>query len=186
MTQVCFADLISGQRRIALVNLRHRPILVTFFLLTCVATYACAPSGDSHLADDQPMAAASYGWIKVIDHAPFPGSYNFPLFNIRNKLWAFHGQGNWYSEDGKNWTKAELPPLGLRTGFQQYVQLNDAVYALGTSEGNYLNLSIGSRIARTSSDLKRWEVVAEQSELPARVFYGAISLRQENMAAGRF
>jgi hypothetical protein len=95
------------------------------------------------------------------------------MFNIRNKLWTFCGEGNWHSEDGKNWTKAELPALGLRTGYQQYVQFNDAIYALGTMEGNYLDLKVGSRINRTSSDLKRWEVIAEQSELPARVFYGA-------------
>jgi len=169
-----------------LLNHHNHSILVTFFFLISLATYACAPSADSHLANDQPTAAANYGWTKVIDHAPFPGSYNFPLFNIRNKLWAFHSQGNWYSADGKTWTKAELPPLGLRTGFQQYVQFNDAVYALGTSEGNYLNLSIGSHIAKTSSDLKRWEVVAEQSELPARVFYGAAVFDRKIWLLGGF
>jgi len=169
-----------------LLNHHNHSILVTFFFLISLATYACAPSADSHLANDQPTAAANYGWTKVTDHAPFPGSYNFPLFNIRNKLWAFHSQGNWYSADGKTWTKAELPPLGLRTGFQQYVQFNDAVYALGTSEGNYLNLSIGSHIAKTSSDLKRWEVVAEQSELPARVFYGAAVFDRKIWLLGGF
>ncbi len=169
-----------------MLNHHNHSILVTFFFLISLATYACAPSADSHLANDQPTAAANYGWTKVIDHAPFPGSYNFPLFNIRNKLWAFHSQGNWYSADGKTWTKAELPPLGLRTGFQQYVQFNDAVYALGTSEGNYLNLSIGSHIAKTSSDLKRWEVVAEQSELPARVFYGAAVFDRKIWLLGGF
>ncbi len=142
--------------------------MVSVFLFVSLTTGACAPSADSHLANERPADATNDGWIKVTEHAPFPGSYNFPLFNIRNKLWAFHSDGNWYSADGKSWTKAELPPLGLRTGFQQYVQLNDAVYALGTSEGDYLHLSIGSRIARTSSDLKRWEVIAEQSAIVFR------------------
>jgi len=169
-----------------LVTFQHHSILVTLFISISLTTNGCGPSADSHPANYQPMAGANYGWTKVTDHASFPGSYNFPLFNIRNKLWAFHSQGNWFSADGKSWTKAELPPLGLRTGFQQYVQLNDAVYALGTSEGNYLNLSIGSRIARTSSDLKRWEVVAEQSELPARVFYGAVVFDQKIWLLGGF
>ena len=53
------------------------------------------------------------------------------------------------------------------------MQFNDAIYALGTMEGDYRNLKVGSRIMKTSSDLKQWEVVAAQSELPARVFYGA-------------
>ncbi|HZE72625.1 MAG TPA: kelch repeat-containing protein [Pyrinomonadaceae bacterium] len=169
-----------------MLSLQHHSILVSFFLFVSLTTGACARSADSHLTNDQPIADSNYHWIKVTEHAPFPGSYNFPLFNIRNKLWAFHSQGNWYSADGKSWTKAELPPLGLRTGFQQYVQLNDAIYALGTSEGNYLDLSIGSRIARTSSDLKRWEVVAEQSELPARVFYGAVVFNQKIWLLGGF
>src|SRR5262249_49876708 len=69
------------------------------------------------------------------------------------------------------WTKSQLPPLGLRTGYQQYVQFNDSIYALGTMEGNYLNLKLGSRIVRTTN-FQTWETVAEKSELPARVFYG--------------
>ena len=169
-----------------MLNLRHHSILVTLFLFMFLTTSACAPSADSHLANHYQIGATNYSWTKVTDHAPFPGSYNFPLFNIRSKLWAFHSQGNWYSEDGKSWTKAELPALGLRTGFQQYVQLNEAIYALGTSEGDYLHLSIGSRIAKTSSDLKQWEVIAEQSELPARVFYGAVVFDKKIWLLGGF
>ena len=169
-----------------MLNFQHHSILVTFFLLISLATAACTPAADSHLANHQALAATNSGWTKVTEHAPFPGSYNFPLFNIRNKLWAFHSQGNWYSEDGKSWTKAELPALGLRTGFQQYVQLNDAIYALGTSEGDYLHLSIGSRIAKTSSDLKRWKIIAEQSGLPGRVFYGAIVFDRKIWLVGGF
>ncbi len=167
-------------------NFQHHPVLVSFFLLISIASAACAPSADSHIENDQPIVDSNYHWTKVTDNAPFPGSYNFPLFNLRNKLWAFHSQGNWYSEDGKSWIKAELPPLGLRTGFQQYVQLNDAIYALGTSEGDYLHLSTGSRIARTSSDLKRWEVIAEQSGLPPRVFYGAVVFDKKIWLVGGF
>ena len=169
-----------------MLNFQHHSILVTLFLFMSLTTGACAPSPDSHLANHQPIAATNYGWTKVTDHAPFPGSYNFPLFNMRNKLWALHSQGNWYSADGRSWTKAELPPLGLRTAFQQYVQLNDAIYALGTTEGDYLHLSIGSRIAKTSNDLKQWEVIAEQSELPARVFYGAVVFDKKIWLLGGF
>ncbi|MFL6208401.1 MAG: kelch repeat-containing protein [Pyrinomonadaceae bacterium] len=169
-----------------MLNFQNHSIPVTLFLFMSFMTGACAPSADSHFANHQPIAATIYGWTKVTEHAPFPGSYNFPLFNLRNKLWAFHSQGNWYSEDGKSWTKAELPPLGLRTGFQQYVQLNDAIYALGTSAGDYLNLTVGARIAKTSSDLKQWEVIAAHSELPARVFYGAVVFDKKIWLLGGF
>jgi hypothetical protein len=109
----------------------------------------------------------------VTDRAPFPGAYNFPMFNLRNQLWVFHPEGNWFSIDGQTWTKAQLPALGHRIGYRQYLQFIDAIYALGTMTGNYLDLKVGSRIERTSSDLTKWEVIAETSELPARVFYGA-------------
>jgi hypothetical protein len=47
------------------------------------------------------------------------------------------------------------------------------VYALGTMQGNYLDLHLTTRIARTP-DLKHWEIVADESNLPSRVFYGAV------------
>jgi len=153
-----------------MLRLRRKLIVAILLWSSLVVANACGARVES----SPPTAAEkNYNWTKVTEHAPFPEAYNFPMFNIRNKLWVFSGQGNWYSEDGKTWTKAELPAYGLRTGYQQYVQFSDAIFALGTMEGNYLNLKVGSRIAKTGSDLKKWEVIADQSELPARVFYGA-------------
>src|SRR5947199_2591357 len=174
--------LMSSTIRLVELNSRggfkmHRQgksIGLNLILLTFVAAHGCArtitskPPGDSSRE-----ASAVYAWTKVIEHAGFPEAYNFPIFNFRNMLWVFHTQGNWFSKDGKSWTKAELPALGLRTGYQQYVQFNDALYALGTMEGDYQNLKVGSRIMKTSSDLKQWEVVAAQTELAARDFYEA-------------
>ncbi len=120
----------------------------------------------------QRASASQYSWTKVTDSAAFPGAYNFPVFVVRNQMWAFHPQGNWFSTDGKIWTKSELPLSGLNSGYQKYVQLGDAVFALGTMTGDYTNMRLSSRIVKTV-DFKRWETVAEQSELPARVFYGA-------------
>ena len=142
---------------------------LSLILLTAVATPACGLKS-AHSAVDN---SSNYVWVKVTDHAGFPESYNFPMFNLRNQLWVFHSQGNWLSPDGKTWTKAELPALGLRTAYQQYIQFKDAIYALGTMEGDYQNLRVGSRVMKTSADLKRWELVAPKSQLPARVFYGA-------------
>ena len=151
-----------------------KSIGLNLILLAFVAAHGCARTTTSEPPGDSSREpSAVYAWTKVTDHAGFPEAYNFPIFNFRNTLWVFHSQGNWFSKDGKSWTKAELPALGLRTGYQQYVQFNDAIYALGTMEGDYRNLKVGSRIMKTSSDLKQWEVVAAQSELPARVFYGA-------------
>src|SRR5262249_53338110 len=129
---------------------------------------------------------STYTWTRVSDQAGFPGSYNFPIFSIKGKIWAFHNQGNWDSEDeGKSWNKAALPPLGLNTGYQQYLQFKDSIYALGAMRGNYLNLKLDSRITRTT-DMKTWEVVAQKSELPPRVFYGATVFKGQMWLVGGF
>src|SRR5215472_14605518 len=122
-------------------------------------------------AEQRPLE--SYTWKRLAEHAGFPGSYNFPIFTIGNKLWAFHDQGNWFSEDGAKWVRADLPKLDFNSGYQQYVLFNGAIFALGSKEGNYLNLKLGTRIARTSFDFKKWDVIAQASSLPPRVFYGA-------------
>jgi hypothetical protein len=129
--------------------------------------------------------AGRYAWTTVTEQASFPGAYNFPVFAVRDEMWAFHGQGNWRSKDGKVWTKSELPSSGLNSGYQKYVQFKESVYALGTMEGNYLNMRLTSRIARTS-DFNKWQVVAEESELPRRVFYGALVFKDKIWLMGGF
>src|SRR5262249_7460347 len=114
----------------------------------------------------------AYTWKKVTEHAGFPGSYNFPIFAVGNKLWAFHDQGNWFTEDGTKWIQADLPKLDFNSGYQPYVLFKGAIFALGSKEGNYLNLELGTRIAKTSPDFKKWDVIAETSSVPPRVFYG--------------
>ena len=149
---------------------RRIAIGLSLILLVSVATSACGLKTAGKLTGETP---ADYVWVKVTDHAAFPESYNFPMFNVSNQLWVFHPEGNWFSADGRSWTKAELPALGLRTAYQQYIHFKDAIYALGAMEGNYQNLKVGSRMMKTSNDLKRWELLAAKSELPARVFCGA-------------
>jgi len=119
------------------------------------------------------FAQTNYQWVAETNAADFDGAYNFPAFVVRGQVWAFHPRGTWSSRDGRAWTRSPLPSSGLNSGYQKYVAFNDAVYALGTMTGNYLDLHLTSRIARTR-DLQRWDVVATQSELPARVFYGAV------------
>jgi hypothetical protein len=119
------------------------------------------------------LARAEYVWSTETASAAFDGAYNFPAFVVRGEMWAFHPRGSWASRDGRAWTRSALPPSGLNSGYQKYVAFRDAVYALGAMSGNYLDLHLSSRIARTR-DLRTWEVLATQSELPSRVFYGTV------------
>ncbi len=132
-----------------------------------------------------PSAPLPYAWRPIADSAAFPGAYNFPVFAVGNAMWAFHPQGNWSSTDGRRWVRSLLPHSGLNSGYQKYVALHDAVYALGTMTGNYLDLHLTSRIARTR-DFRTWDVVAPTSNLPARVFYGAVTFHDRVWLLGGF
>src|SRR5262249_52675645 len=112
-------------------------------------------------------------WSKVTEGAAFPGSYNFSVFVARNRMWAFHAEGVWHSADGRIWTKSNLPSIRRNVYVTRYVQFNNAVYALGQNQGNYLDIRFGSTIRRTT-DFRRWETLAEKSELPNRIFNGSI------------
>lgn len=130
-------------------------------------------------------APAGYAWRSVVESAAFPGAYNFPVFTVGSAMWAFHPQGNWSSTDGRRWLRSSLPASGLNSGYQKYVVLGDAAYALGTMTGNYLDLHLTSRIARTR-DFRTWEVLAARSNLPARVFYGAVTYRDRVWLLGGY
>lgn len=150
--------------------------IVSALMLLFALSMMCACSKDGSeaaLNNVTAESASQHSWTRVTEEAAFPGAYNFPVFNVRGRMWAFHPAGNWSSDDARTWTKSELPASGLNSGYQKYVQFKDAVYALGTMQGNYTNMRLNSRIQRTS-DFKRWETITETSELPARVFYGAV------------
>jgi hypothetical protein len=113
-----------------------------------------------------------YRWSNVTAAAEFPQGYNYPVFVGGNKMVAFNN-GTWISEDGKTWKKTPLPDSGLNSAYLKYVQLNGAIYALGSLTGNYEGFTVSPKILRTR-DLESWETVAETSNLPQRIFYGAV------------
>ncbi len=147
--------------------------------------FVAALASLGHEQATRAAARTDYQWSREKDSAAFEGSYNFPVFVVRGEMWAFHPRGGWSSRDGRTWVRSELPASGLNTGYQHYVQFHDAVYALGTMTGNYLDLHLTSRIARTR-DFKRWEVLADESNLPPRVFYGAAVFQDKIWLLGGF
>lgn len=126
----------------------------------------------------------NYVWQNVTAKADYPTGYNYPVFIVDGKMLALNN-GGWFSKDGKSWTKSPLPKSGLNSAFQKYVQFKDAIYALGTMEGNIEKMSLSSRIARTR-DGKNWKVLAEKSNLPERVFYGAVVFQDKIWLFGGF
>ncbi len=126
----------------------------------CSGTFAPSAQGEKYL------------WSNVTQAANYPQGYNYPVFTMGGWMVAMNN-GAWISKDGSRWTKTELPESGLNSAHQKYVQFNGAIYALGSMTGNYESFSINSRIMRTR-DLRKWETVAHESNLPNRVFYGAV------------
>lgn len=112
----------------------------------------------------------TYSWKKILDSAQWRKNYNFQLFSIQDTLWTFHPDGTWFSKDGKDWFKSALPNSINNLAFLDYVYFNGAVYGLGYFKGNIEQYEFKPRIYRTF-DMNKWEVVAEQSNLPRRFFY---------------
>lgn len=109
-----------------------------------------------------------YVWTKLLDSADWKKSYNFQMFSIRDTLWVFHFDGNWYSVDGKQWTKSLLPNAIGNLSFLNYVQFKDGLYGLGHFEGNIEKFDLKNSIYRTR-DFKQWDTAS--SSLPRRFFY---------------
>lgn len=109
-------------------------------------------------------------WSQLLDHADWPKNYNFQMFSIRDTLWTFHSEGAWYSTDGVHWAKSALPNVIHNHAFLDYVFFKDAIYGLGYFKGNIEQSEFRPDIFR-SSDLKSWNTLARQSNLPARFFY---------------
>ncbi len=104
-----------------------------------------------------------YVWNEITKKAGFAESYGFPVFVIENRMVAFHQEAVWNSADGVNWTKTDLPSVKRDAYEARYIQFNNAVYALGQNQGNYVKgIRFGSIVRRTT-DFKKWETLAEKS-----------------------
>lgn len=132
---------------------------VGVLFVLCISVSACTKSN---------AKSGVYVWNEVTGKAAFPQGYNYPVFVMNEKMFALKN-GGWLSSDGETWTKTDLPESGLNSGYQEYVQFKNAIYALGTMQGNYLNMQLFSKIARTS-DFKTWETLAEKANCPPEFF----------------
>lgn len=149
-------------------------IMTTFFL--SLAVTACTKNTTE---------TGEYTWQEITAKAEFPQGYGYPVFTLEDKNLLAVNNGGWISKDGKSWTKTALKESGLNPAYQKYIQFKGAIYALGAMQGNYLGFSISTKILRTT-DGKSWETVAEKSNLPHRVFYGAAVFKDKIWLVGGF
>lgn len=145
-------------------------------VLTIIAALCISCTGMSRTAEPEAenkvsrANETSYVWTKVLDEGPWKKSYNFDIFAIDDRLWVFHADGNWFSTDGKNWTKSSLPNSIYNLAFLDYVYFKGAMYGLGYFNGNIERFTFKPNIYR-SRDLTKWETITSGSNLPLRYFY---------------
>jgi len=113
---------------------------------------------------------STYQWENLSNGAAFAKSYNFQLHSIRDTLWSIHHDGGYWSLDGQEWHKTSLSNIVKNQAFLDYVYFKDALWGLGTFEGNIETFRQTTAIYRTT-DMKTWQKMAEVSNLPCRFFY---------------
>ena len=122
------------------------------------------------LGSKSPEAFEQYKWTRVTESAAFSKSYNFQLLTHHDTLWAFHPDGNYFSLNGKNWTKSGLTNIIYNLAFLDYVPFNNSILGLGHLEGNIEKFTLTTEVNKTT-DLKSWQLLAKESNLPKRFFY---------------
>ncbi|HEY6505541.1 MAG TPA: hypothetical protein VIZ28_16315 [Chitinophagaceae bacterium] len=145
----------------------------SFLTLLALIQYYTFMSCNSHsqtVSVNKAGSPPAYKWKEQTQNAPFPKSYNFQLFAIHDTLWAFHPAGNWYSVNGKDWDKSSLANSINNLAFLDYVVFKNAVLGLGHFEGNIEHFQLTTEIYQTT-DMKKWTVLAKESNLPKRFFY---------------
>jgi hypothetical protein len=155
-----------------------------FLLLVCWAR--CSEQPDQSTTVNKVTArpatnsdsAKDYVWTKLLDSAEWKKSYNFEMYSVRDTLWVFHPDGNWFSPDGNQWTKSTLPNAIGNLAFLDYVEYGGAVYGIGHFEGNIENFSLKNEVYKTS-DFHKWQTISTESNFPKRFFYHPFAFKNK-------
>jgi hypothetical protein len=148
---------------------RWRAALVLPVLLA-----ACSPAASTQ-ETGRTAEATDYGWTRLLEHAPFPGSYNFPVFvTPQGRFAALHPRGIWTSTDARTWTPSGDAPAGYNPGYLPAVQHEGAAWALGSVRGDYRSFTIDPVVRRTR-DFATWQEVGRSATLPRLIFTAPVS-----------
>lgn len=137
----------------------------------------CGQEAQTAPQSPPPASMQSSGWEQLLDAAPFPKSYNFPVFVAQDgRFIVLHPEGTWESRDARIWTPTPLPHRVLNSAYMSYVQHDGAVWALGRHTGDYRQFAITPTILRTR-DFQSWERVGQATRFPQVVFAAAASFK---------
>lgn len=146
---------------------------IALFCLALSIFFSCrsqSPAKDEQNTVAKLVDSSNYLWKKQLETASWDKSYNFQMVVIRDTLWVLHPDGNWFSHDGEQWTKSNLPNAINNLAFLDYIVFQDALYGLGFFEGNIERYVFKPQVYK-STNLLHWELLTEHSNLPHRFFY---------------
>jgi hypothetical protein len=131
---------------------------------------SCSEQPGKNSALNFKAETGNYNWTQLSDNAAFPKGYNFQMFSIRDTLWVLHHAGTWFSLNGREWVKSPLTNILKNNGFLDYVWFNNALYSLGSFDGNIEKYTLTTQVAQTT-DFRSWQILSANSNLPKRFFY---------------
>ena len=111
-----------------------------------------------------------YTWTKIMDSAAWRKTYNYQMFSVGDSIRNIHPDGAWVSADGQTWQRSPLSDTISNQAFLDYVLFKGALYGLGHFTGNIERFQFTPVITR-STNLRSWEVLSRNSNLPKRFFY---------------
>lgn len=150
-----------------------RVVLILIFFTGC-------GHDDQRAANIEPGGnSREYQWKKLADSAAFMPTDRLQFQNIRDTLWAFHPNGNYYSTDGETFQLSILEPKISKDAIPGYLFSNNKlITVIPASSGNKNDSN--SIITYKSVDLSHWNVKTKAVPLalvrpsPLVVFRGKI------------
>ncbi|HSB94005.1 MAG TPA: hypothetical protein VLC28_12860, partial [Flavitalea sp.] len=121
-----------------------------FLLLTSCRDGTQLPA-TSEPVEDSP----GYKWKKLSDNGGFVPTDRIQFLNVRDTLWSFNANGNYYSTDGIHFLLSGLQPKVSSIGIPGYLYINNRLIAAIPTRGRSLIDSNTIEIFK-SDDLLHW------------------------------
>ena len=146
-----------------------RVVLILIFFTGC-------RHDDQHSAIIEPDGnSRGYQWTRVTDNAAFMPTDRLQFQNIRDTLWAFHPNGNYYSTDGETFFLTILEPKISTNAIPGYLFTNNKLITV-IPDSSVIKTDSNSIITYKSVDLSHWSVKAKAVPLalvnPSPLFPG--------------
>jgi hypothetical protein len=106
-----------------------------------------------------------YRWTKLSDSAAFLPTDRLQFLNIRDTLWVFHPNGNYYSTDGTSFQLSSLEPKLSGPAIPCYLFSNNRLISVVAAKSGVTTDS-SLMITYKSADLLQWNQKTKVTSIP--------------------